>query len=208
RLKEVNAAGRTLAGGASDPEPLAASEFHRRSRTSDSLVLDIRRMLGFGGGHIPGALNIGLDRKFPTWVGWMVPADATLLLVADSVAEVDEAVLHLFRLGYDRISGYLHPGMKAWQDGGLPLERLAQWTVLELDRHREDPDVTVLDVRSDREYAEGHVPGAEHIYLPHLEERVSELDSDCTIAVYCGSGYRSSIAASVLQRSGFRSVIN
>jgi hydroxyacylglutathione hydrolase len=104
--------------------------------------------------------------------------------------------------------GFLHPGMKAWQDAGLPLEATAQWTVHELDRRREDPGVIVLDVRSEPEWREGHIPNAKHIFLPHLEENLSGLDRRKTIATYCGTGYRASIAASVLQRNGFEKVAN
>ncbi len=78
----------------------------------------------------------------------------------------------------------------------------------ELDARREEPDVTVLDVRSDSEWESGRVPGARHIYVLHLEERLGELDPEATVAVYCGSGYRASIAASVLQKHGFERVVN
>jgi hydroxyacylglutathione hydrolase len=98
--------------------------------------------------------------------------------------------------------------MTRWQNAGLPLARIAEWTVHELDRHRQDPDLVVLDVRSDEEFAKGFVPGAQHIYAPHLAERLGDLDRSKTIATYCGSGYRASIAASLLQKYGFQKVVN
>ncbi|MEX2581809.1 MAG: MBL fold metallo-hydrolase [Gemmatimonadota bacterium] len=206
RLKKVNAAGAPVRGRLPHVPPLSARELERRMSRRGALLLDIRPLLAFGGGHIPGALHIALDRYFPTWVGWMVDPDATLLLVADHLPDIRAATEHLFRLGFDRVEAFLHPGMKAWQDAALPLERTGEWSVHELNERRADPDVLVLDVRSDPEWNEGHVPGARHIYVPHLEERLDELDRAKTIAAYCGSGYRSSIAASVLQRHGYERV--
>jgi rhodanese-related sulfurtransferase len=85
---------------------------------------------------------------------------------------------------------------------------ITEWTVHELDRHRQDPDLIVLDVRSDEEFAKGAVPGARHIYVPHLAECLDDLDRSKAIATYCGSGYRASIAASVLQKNGFQKLAN
>jgi hydroxyacylglutathione hydrolase len=98
--------------------------------------------------------------------------------------------------------------MTRWQNAGLPLARITQWSVHELDRHRQDPDLIVLDVRSDEEFANGAVPGARHIYLPHLAECLDDLDRSKTITAYCDTGYRASIAASVLQKNGFQKLAN
>jgi hydroxyacylglutathione hydrolase len=80
--------------------------------------------------------------------------------------------------------------------------------VHELNAHRNDANLTVLDVRGDDEYKHGKVPGAKHIYVPHLTEHLGELDRSKAIVTYCGSGYRASIAASILQKNGFQNVIN
>ena len=94
-------------------------------------------------------------------------------------------------------------GMTTWQNSGLPLDHIGEWTVHELNCRKDEPGTTVLDVRADNEWKEGHVPGAQHVYVPHLEERLDELERDHTVVVYCGSGYRASIAASILKRHGF-----
>ncbi len=83
-----------------------------------------------------------------------------------------------------------------------------EWTVHELNQHKQDPSVTVLDVRGDDEYQHGFVPGAKHIFVAHLEEHLDQLDRSQKIATYCGSGYRASIAASLLKKHGFEQVIN
>ena len=115
---------------------------------------------------------------------------------------------HLFRIGYDNVQGYLHQGMASWENAALPLETVGIWTVKTLDEHKEDKDLQILDVRSGGEWKGGHVPNAEHIYVAHLEENLGKLDKSKTIATYCGSGYRASIAASILKQNGFEKVIN
>lgn len=159
-------------------------------------------------GNIPGAINIALRLEFPNWVGWMIDPEQSLLLVVESERDVKLATEQLFRIGYDHLVGYLHNGMTSWQNAGLPLQHVDEWTVQELNQHKDESKVTVLDVRSDTEYQHGYVLGAEHIFVAHLDEHLDRLDQNQTIATYCGSGYRASIAASLLQKHGFEQVIN
>ena len=208
RLKKVNAKGAPIKGDVPVLPPLSAKEFQERMKEENTIVIDARSILAFGGGHIPGAINIALRPEFPNWVGWMVEPDQQILLVLESERGVQLASEQLFRLGYDNVIGYLHDGMTSWQNAGLPLQRVGEWTVHELNQHKDDATITVLDVRGDDEYKNGKVPGAKHIYVPHLEEHLNELDKNKTIATYCGSGYRASIAASLLRKHGFENVIN
>ncbi|MFP5512715.1 MAG: MBL fold metallo-hydrolase [Alphaproteobacteria bacterium] len=208
RLKKVNAAGAPLRGGLPVVPPLPPGEFRERASRPESLVLDTRSILAFGGGHVPGALNIALRPEFPTWVGWIVDPDRELLLVVESERDLVPVVEHLYRLGYDNIGGHLLDGMTSWQNAAFELTHVREWTVHELDRNRRDKTLIILDVRSDEEWAGGRVPAARHAYLPHLEEHLGELDPDKPVATYCGTGYRASIAASLLKRYGFRDVIN
>lgn len=96
--------------------------------------------------------------------------------------------------------------MTAWQNAGLPLASIDEWSVDELNRRRCDPDVIVLDVRNDAEFAKGHVPNARHMPLIDLRKHSNQLDRKKTIATFCGSGYRASIAASLLEQNGFEHV--
>ncbi|MGB7441511.1 MAG: rhodanese-like domain-containing protein [Coleofasciculaceae cyanobacterium] len=207
-LKKVNAKGAKLMGCVPTLQPLSVEEFQQQMQDENTLVIDTRSILAFGGGHIPGAINIALQSSFPNWIGWMIDPAKSLLLIVESERDVKLVTEHLFRIGYDNLAGYLHDGMTSWQNAGLPLQRVGEWTVQELNQHKEEPDLTILDVRSDEEYEKGFVPGARHIYVPHLEENLNELDKAQTIATYCGSGYRASIAASLLQKHGFEKVIN
>ncbi|MBD0337037.1 MAG: MBL fold metallo-hydrolase [Cyanobacteria bacterium Co-bin13] len=207
RLKQVNAKGAPIVGCLPTLQPLTPSEFQQQMQ-SNAVVIDARSILAFGGGHIPGAINIALRPEFPSWVGWMIDPAQSVLVVVESERDVKLVTEQLFRLGYDNLAGYLHDGMTSWQNAGLPLQHLGQWTVHDLNQHREHPSVTVLDVRGDDEYQKGFVPGAQHIFVAHLEQHLDQLDRSQTIATYCGSGYRAAIAASILQKHGFEQVVN
>jgi hydroxyacylglutathione hydrolase len=208
RLKKVNAKGAPIKGDVPILPPLSPQEFQHLMQDENTVAIDARSILAFGGGHIPGAINIALRPEFPNWIGWMIDADKKILLVLESERGVVLASQQLFRIGYDNVIGYLHDGMTSWQNAGLPLAHIDEWTVYELNERKDDPKVTVLDVRGDDEYKHGKVPGAKHIYVPDLQEHLHELDKNQTIATYCGSGYRASIAASLLEKHGFEKVVN
>ena len=80
----------------------------------DTVVIDTRSMLAFGGGHIPGAINIGLESSFPSWVGWLIDPEQAILLITEGPEALCQVSEHLFRIGYDNVVGYLHGGMTNW----------------------------------------------------------------------------------------------
>ena len=117
-----------------------------------------------------------------------------------------EVQRQLLRVGYTKFGGYLLGGMDEWDSVGLPLARLPQMTVHEVKERA--GDVQVLDVRSPEEWEDGHIPGAQYIFLPELEKKADRLNKKKPVAVYCDSGYRASLAASLLLRNGFAEVQN
>ena len=118
-----------------------------------------------------------------------------------------EKVLKLFlRTGYCNFAGYLAGGMKAWDNAGFELEAIGEMTVHEIKAAK--GRLQVVDVRSPSEWAEGHVPGAVHIFLPELRDKAAKLTKRKPIAVYCDSGYRASLGASILKQEGFEKVSN
>lgn len=206
RLKRLNAKGAAVRGAVPVLDPLAPAVF--KERAADSVLVDVRSILAYGGGHVPGSINIALRDEFPTWAGAMLPSERPLLLVAENAAQAHAAAEQLFRIGLDDVAGYLIDGMTDWQNAGLPLGHIDEWSVHELDRRRADAGVVVLDVRSDQEFDKGRVPAAQHIFLPTLQERLGEIDRSKIVATFCGSGYRASIAASLLKLNGFERVVN
>jgi hydroxyacylglutathione hydrolase len=190
-----------------EPRPLAVEEF-RHLAGRGALVVDLRTGLAFGGGHVPGALNIGLGPSFATWAGWLLPADTLLLFILERDDQWEEAVTALAHIGYERVAGYLQGGMAAWVTAGLPLGRTEQWSVHRLAERLPAADLTLVDVRSPAEWAGGHLAGAVHLPLEGLIDGAGALDPGLPLAVICGGGYRSSVAASLLERQGFREVID
>jgi hydroxyacylglutathione hydrolase len=170
------------------------------------VLVDVRNMLAFGGGHIAGALNIGGTPILSIWAGWMLDPEKPILLVLEEDDDLERIVRLFVRTGYTKFAGYLIGGMKAWHAAGFSLERIGQMSVLELNDRKSS--LQVLDVRSPGEWRKGHVPGAHHIYVPELGKRMGELDRNKPTAVYCGSGYRASIATSILNQQGFSELWN
>ncbi|HET7710538.1 MAG TPA: rhodanese-like domain-containing protein, partial [Thermoanaerobaculia bacterium] len=135
----------------------------------------------------------------------------TLIIVAGGRDEIDEAVMRLARIGLENVAGYLEGGILAWNAAGLELETTPQISVDELyaQLHADGRKLQVVDVRAPGEYHSGHLPGARNLPLPELEKRSGgELDPSRPTAVVCAGGYRSSAAASILQRQGFQHLYN
>jgi hydroxyacylglutathione hydrolase len=129
--------------------------------------------------------------------------------VLERKSDWDTVTTALGRIGFEQIIGYLSDGMEAWQQVGLPLARIEQIDVHELDRRRQaTPDLQIIDVRMEGEWQSGHIPGARFLPLTDIPSRVSEIDPARPTAVICGSGYRSSIASAFLERRGVRQIAN
>jgi rhodanese-related sulfurtransferase len=187
--------------------PLSAPEAEEYSENGAALVLDTRPVGDFGAGHLPGALNVPLEGRFAPFVGLVLSPDAPLLVVAEPGTE-NEALMRLARIGYERIIGWLHGGMAAWEAAGGEIQRIPQVTPEELRARLKSPQTRntplILDVRTPAEREEDPLAGSLAIPLAELPTRMAELPTDETIVVLCGSGYRSGIACSLLQRAGRR----
>ena len=172
-----------------------------------TLVLDTRLPDEFGAGHVPGAVNIGLDGKFAPWVGNVLDPDAPVIVVAAPGRE-EESVTRLARVGYENVVGWMEGGMDAWRKAGGEVQTVPQVPPADLRSllgSGQPPQV--LDVRTDDEWEAGHIEGALHVPLNELGDRIGEVPRE-PLFVLCGSGYRSSIGCSLLQRSGRRDLTN
>jgi hydroxyacylglutathione hydrolase len=206
RMKKLNAKGPEVLGNLPRVPGLPPKAFKAAIKKRAGALVDTRTMLAFGGGHIPGAMNIGGSPVLSIWAGWMLASNEPILLVLEDEKEVEEVVRLFIRTGYSKFAGYLVGGIKAWKAAGFALAEIRQMDVHELNKRK--AKLQVVDVRSPREWKNGRVPGARHIFLPELRKRVKELDRKKPTAVYCASGYRASIAASILKEEGFESLWN
>jgi hydroxyacylglutathione hydrolase len=169
----------------------------------DAVVIDVRPAAKFGAGHFPGSINIGIGSpSFSTWTGFIIPGDSAIALVVRSAADAEKARLELARIGFDNVLGYI----KA--DALAQTQELPQVNVQELRASLKNNGPLVLDVRTPNEWQSNHIEGARHVPLSALAKQLPDLPNDRPIAVICGSGYRSSIATSLLQARGFKDVEN
>lgn len=206
RMKKVNAEGPEILGGLPQVRALPPNEFKSTVEQGGSTLIDTRSMFAFGGGHIAGSLNIGATPTLSIWAGSLLDPETPILLVLEDDSDLEEVVRLFLRTGFANFAGYLVGGIKAWVAAGNPLAQVPQISVHQL--RASNGSMQVLDVRTDREWKGGHVPGAQHIIVPKLPERVAELDKSKPTAVYCASGYRASIATSMLKKAGFQNVSN
>jgi hydroxyacylglutathione hydrolase len=205
RMKWINAEGPKVLGHLPVVFGMPPERFQGAVKRGDYIVIDTRSMLAFGGGHVPGAINIGARAELSLWAGWMLDPDRPILLVLEDDAELESVLALFIRTGYIRFAGYLVGGMSAWTKAGLPIARIQQMSVHEVKEfHRGQ----ILDVRSASEWQGGHVPGAEHFFLPELRDRLNALDRNEPVITYCDSGYRASLASSILKAEGFHDVRN
>jgi hydroxyacylglutathione hydrolase len=205
-MKRVNAEGPKVLGNLPRVPGLPPRAFKDAIDNRGGVLVDVRTMLAFGGGHISGALNIGGTPILSIWAGWMLDPEKPILLVMESDDDLEKIVRLFVRTGYTKFAGYLIGGMKAWDAAGFPIERIGQMSVHELNDRKSS--LQIIDVRSPGEWKKGHVPGARHIFVPDLGKRMTELDRNKPTAVYCGSGYRASIATSILKPQGFAELWN
>lgn len=213
RMKRINSAGPAILGGLPGEKELSPAEFEKEALGGDALIIDLRRPEAFGGGHIPGSFNIGGDQNLAMWAAWVVPYDRPIYFVGDDSSDYEYARRSLVRVGLDGVRGHLKGGIRAWINAGRPLEHVPQITVRELAARVVGSQTNgsrpfVLDVRSPGEWKSGHIEGAMHIPGGSLPGRTNEVADNQPIHIICGSGYRSSIATSVLRRAGVRDVVN
>jgi len=204
---EINRTGATALADLPPLRALAPSEL-KTMLSAGEMALDVRPNDEFAAGHVPGSVNIALGGQFASWAGTVLGLSAHPVLIAASDTQLEEARLRLTRVGIEVLDGYLDGGVAAWKQAGFPLATIAQMTAGELDARLKSHAVQVLDVRREPEWDAAHIESATWWPLDNFRVSPPELDHDAPIAVHCKGGYRSMIASSLLQRAGFKHVIN
>jgi hydroxyacylglutathione hydrolase len=184
--------------------PLTADQFEAAADITGALIIDTRSDTEFYKGFIPQSINIGLDGDFAPWVGTLlVDVDQPLLLVTDPGREA-EAVTRLSRVGFDLITGYLEGGFSGWLAAGKTADVVNRVSAAQLAGDLIIGEDKVIDVRKEPEYAAAHVEDAYNKPLAFINEWIRDIDPAEHFFLHCAGGYRSMIAASVLQARGYR----
>jgi hydroxyacylglutathione hydrolase len=161
------------------------------------------------GEHVSTSLRIAFGPKIGYWAAWVLPAYSRIVLLTPDPSRATEAGRQLLRVGFDTIDGYVAAPPSAWRAAGFPVSRITQNSAGELrDRFERGRELTLVDVRSEREWNAGHIAGAIHVPIDDMTARAADFDKHTGIATICEGGYRSMLAASILMRAGFGDVLN
>ncbi|MDV3677450.1 MBL fold metallo-hydrolase [Elizabethkingia anophelis] len=184
-------------------KPLSAEAFEAMADETGALILDTRPAAEFHKGFIPQSVNIGVKGDFAPWVGAMiVDVKQPLLLVTDEGSE-EEVITRLSRVGFDNVVGYLKGGLSAWQSAGKETDSVERITPEEFAQ-RYTKDARIIDVRKEGEYAAEHIAEAYSRPLAYINTWIKDIDPKEHFFLHCAGGYRSMIAASILQARGYR----
>lgn len=183
--------------------PLSPSAFEAIANATNALILDTRNSDLFKDGFIPQSINIGIKGDFAPWVGALIgDVKQEILLVTDPGME-EEVITRLSRVGFDHVLGYLAGGFDAWNSDGKPVDTISRISAVEFEQQFELGKSTVIDVRKETEYAAEHIENAYSRPLASINDWINNLDGN-HFFLHCAGGYRSMIAASILQARGVR----
>ena len=188
---------------------LSIAEF-KKLKDDDVLVLDTRHATVFTKGFIAGSIFIGLEGRFAEWAGSLLSFDKPMILVTEPGKE-EETIVRLSRVGFDKIQGYLNGGFDSWQNAGERVDMIIDVEADELAMDLpHDPNIIIVDVRRETEFADGHIVNAQNLPLNEMNDvlNLSNFEDNQNLYVHCAGGYRSVIAASLLKREGSHNLRN
>jgi glyoxylase-like metal-dependent hydrolase (beta-lactamase superfamily II)/rhodanese-related sulfurtransferase len=189
--------------------PLDPATFKELSEQKDVLVVDTRsKELYAEEGTVPGAWYIGIDGNFAPWVGALITnINQKIIFIADDELRVNEIVTRFSRVGYDNTLGFLNGGIKDWLVYGYEVDKIGSMSGAKFAKKLEKGSMEKLvDVRKETEYLSEHVMGVENFPLETIHLNFSEIDPDKEYFLYCATGYRSLIAASIFKANGVKTV--
>ncbi|MEX6690257.1 MBL fold metallo-hydrolase [Danxiaibacter flavus] len=182
---------------------LSTEEFETIAESTGALVIDTRSAGAFAKAFIPQSINIGIDGDFAPWVGTLVVDVKQPLLLVSDPGTVEEVVTRLSRVGFDNIAGHLKGGFEAWLKAGKEVDSIQQIDADELNR-KYSPSAKIIDVRKESEFDDGHIQNATNKPLANINDWINKIDPFQHFYLHCAGGYRSMMAASILQARGYR----
>jgi glyoxylase-like metal-dependent hydrolase (beta-lactamase superfamily II)/rhodanese-related sulfurtransferase len=189
--------------------PLSIDQFKNKV-ANNAIILDTRNSAEFTEGFVPGSISIGLDGRFAEWAGSLLPFNVPMVLVTEKGKE-KESIIRLARVGFDKIEGFLNGGFEGWKLAGEKIDLIIDVEADEMAMDIAfDPNMVIVDVRKETEYANGHVKEAINIPLNDLTDpgSMANLDDHHNIYIHCAGGYRSVIASSLIKRQGIHNIRN
>jgi hydroxyacylglutathione hydrolase len=188
---------------------LSIEEFKTLAK-EDVIILDTRHATIFTQGFVLGSIFIGLEHRYAEWAGSLLSFNKKIILVTDAGKE-EESVVRLARVGFDKMAGCLQGGFEAWKNAGEKVDMIIDVEPDELLMDLpHDPNITVLDVRKETEFADGHLKDAANLPLLDMTDLtlLAQFEEDENIYVHCAGGYRSVIASSILKKEGIHNLRN
>ena len=190
-------------------QALSPEAFEAAANETGALMLDTRSPQDFAKCFIPNSVNIGIDGNFAPWVGALITDIRQDILLVTYEGREEEVVTRLARVGYDHAIGYLKGGIAAWQKAGKETDSIESISAEAFaERIKVQPDLEIIDVRREDEYAAGHLPGSKNLVLDYINDHTDELDKNKTAYVHCAGGYRSMIFNSILRSRGYRNLVD
>lgn len=180
------------------------ADFEQLVEDSGALILDTRNAADFSKGFVPQSINIGISGDFAPWVGALIAdVNQPIVLVTDSGKE-EETVTRLSRVGFDAVLGHLKGGFEAWKSAGFDVDTVHRITAYQFENEVKIGESKIIDIRKESEYEAEHIEDAYSKPLAYINDWVKDINSNEHFFMHCAGGYRSMIAASILQARGFR----
>jgi glyoxylase-like metal-dependent hydrolase (beta-lactamase superfamily II)/rhodanese-related sulfurtransferase len=180
------------------------SDFETIAEDSGALILDSRDSQEFAEGHIPQSINIGIDGSFALWVGELIVNVKQPIVLVTAIGKEEETVTRLSRVGFDNLVGHLEGGFEAWKEANKEIDTVKRITAETFEKELKIGESKVIDIRKESEYKAEHVDEAYLRPLANINDWIDEINPKEHFYIHCGGGYRSMIAASILQSRGFR----
>ncbi|MEO6329853.1 MAG: rhodanese-like domain-containing protein [Ginsengibacter sp.] len=189
--------------------PLSVKAFKNKIN-EEVIVLDTRNATAFTQGFLPGAVFIGLEGRFAEWAGSILSFHQRIILVTEKGKE-EETVVRLARVGFDKVEGYLKGGYEAWKNANETFDLIIDVEADEMAIDiKHDPKAMIVDVRTETEFADGHIKNATNVPLAEMTDiaQIANFEDDQNLYIHCASGYRSVIACSLLKKQGYHNLRN
>jgi glyoxylase-like metal-dependent hydrolase (beta-lactamase superfamily II)/rhodanese-related sulfurtransferase len=188
-------------------QPLSVKEFELLANESGAIILDVRHQTEFVKGFIPQSIFIGIDGGFAPWVGALIKDILQPILLVAPVGQEKEVITRLSRVGFDNVLGFLEGGFTSWENSGKETDRIVSVLPSTLE-NKNIEKLQIFDVRKPSEFSSERIPTAINTPLNFINEHINEFPEKETFYVYCGGGYRSVIASSILKARGFHNMID